>query len=129
MLLDSSGLMCLLDKRERRHTDAVSSYRTSGRHLIHNYVLAEFIALTIARRVPKARALEFISTLLDSVEVVWVDESLHQAGVDLLQARLDKEWSLCDAVSFIVMRRWNETGALTTDHHFEQAGFVRLLQS
>ena len=44
------------------------------------------------------------------------------------KSRLDKAWSLCDAVSFVLMLRTGEMEALTTDHHFEQAGFVRLLK-
>ena len=39
---------------------------------------------------------------------------------------LDKDWSLVDAASFIVMRPLGITEVLTTDHHFSQAGFVRL---
>lgn len=130
MLLDSSGLLCLLDARERRHTDAVSLYRAAARRLTHNYVLAEFVALTIARRVPRDKSLNFVSRLLGSgvIQVAWVDETLHQAAITLLQARLDKVWSLCDAVSFVLMRQYGETEALTTDHDFEQAGFVRLLK-
>jgi len=42
--------------------------------------------------------------------------------------RLDKTYSLCDAVSFVLMRQYGYTEALTTDHHFEQEGFHRLLQ-
>jgi predicted nucleic acid-binding protein len=34
---------------------------------------------------------------------------------------------LVDASSFILMRRMGMTEALTNDHHFEQAGLVRLL--
>ncbi len=129
MLLDSSGLLCLLDKRERHHAEAVNLYESAERRLTHNYILAEFVALTIARGVSRARSLEFVSRLLqsDKVEVSWVDESFHQAAVTFLQSRLDKKWSLCDAVSFLIMQRRSETDALTTDHHFEQAGFVRLL--
>jgi predicted nucleic acid-binding protein len=48
--------------------------------------------------------------------------------MSLLQSRLDKDWSLCDAVSFVLMQQRGVTEALTTDHHFEQAGFVRLLE-
>jgi uncharacterized protein len=131
MLLDSSGLLCLLDARERSHADAISFYQAAVRRSTHNYVLAEFVALAVARRVPKAKSLELVSRLLWSggVEVVWVDEALHQDAMALLQARLDKDWSLCDAVSFVLMRRRGELEALTTDHHFEQAGFVRLLVS
>jgi predicted nucleic acid-binding protein len=34
---------------------------------------------------------------------------------------------LCDAVSFVLMERFGIAEALTTDHHFEQAVFRRLL--
>jgi len=40
---------------------------------------------------------------------------------------LVKTYSLCDAVSFVLMRRRSLSEALTTDRHFEQEGFRRLL--
>ena len=45
----------------------------------------------------------------------------------LLGTQIDKSYSLCDAVSFILMRDCRLIQALTTDRHFEQAGFQRLL--
>lgn len=45
----------------------------------------------------------------------------------LLLARPGKTYSLCDAVSFVLRRRRNLSEALTTDRHFEQEGFRRLL--
>ncbi|MFM7787585.1 MAG: VapC toxin family PIN domain ribonuclease, partial [Microcystis panniformis] len=54
-------------------------------------------------------------------------EPLHRAAVKLLMARQDKTYSLCDAVSFLLMRQFNINEALTTDRHFEQEGFHRLL--
>jgi predicted nucleic acid-binding protein len=61
------------------------------------------------------------------IETIWVDESLHREAMALLLARQDKTYSLCDAVSFVLMRRRHLTEALTTDRHFEQEGFQRLL--
>jgi predicted nucleic acid-binding protein len=44
------------------------------------------------------------------------------------ERRPDKWWSLTDCISFIVMQQEGLTEALTTDHHFEQAGFKILLK-
>lgn len=46
----------------------------------------------------------------------------------MLKTRSDKTYSLCDAASFILMREYEIVEALTTDKHFEQEGFVRLLK-
>jgi uncharacterized protein len=53
---------------------------------------------------------------------------LYEEGVKLYAARDDKEWSLTDCLSFVVMQEANITESLTADHHFEQAGFVALLK-
>jgi len=130
MLLDTSGLLCLLDKRELQRSDAQALFDAAFDKLTHNYVISELIALAQARKLPRPPVLEFVVDLQESieVEVVWVDKALHNLALDMLQHRLDKAWSLCDAVSFVLMNQRKLTEALTTDHHFEQAGFVRLLK-
>jgi uncharacterized protein len=89
----------------------------------------EFVPLATVRGVPRASTLEFSKRLLatPAVTVVWVSESLHGRAIDLLSARRDKDYSLCDAVSFILMREHKVLDALTSDRHFEQEGFRRLL--
>jgi uncharacterized protein len=62
------------------------------------------------------------------IEVIWVDDNLHRRAIELLQQRMDKSYSLCDAVSFVIMRERGMSDALTTDQHFEQEGFQRLLK-
>ena len=52
---------------------------------------------------------------------------LFEQGVDRYNARSDKEWSLTDCISFVVMEQHDVDEALTGDHHFEQAGFRALL--
>jgi predicted nucleic acid-binding protein len=52
---------------------------------------------------------------------------LFHRGLSLFAARLDKEWSLTDCISFSVMKEHGLTDALTDDHHFMQAGFKVVL--
>lgn len=61
------------------------------------------------------------------VRVVRVNEDLFRESWRLYSSRADKEWSLTDCVSFVVMRREKIREAFTCDRHFEQAGFQILL--
>jgi predicted nucleic acid-binding protein len=130
MLLDTSGLLTLYDRRATGHTEAARLFSHAPRLLTHNYVLAEFIPLVHARRMPLPGALDYVTDLLahPRIELRWVDDLLHAAAMDLLKRRLDKAYSLCDAVSFLVMKERGMAEALTTDRHFEQEGLVRLLK-
>lgn len=129
MLLDTSGLLCLINRDEPWHDAAREFLDAAERRVVHNYVLAEWIALAHARKVPRPTALGYAAELTEdpAVDVVWVGEELHRAGLALLTDRPDKTYSLCDAVSFVLMRRLGIDEALTTDRHFEQEGFRRLL--
>jgi len=129
MLLDTSGLLCLNYQTEPFHSKAVEEYEKAIVHLTHSYIIAEYVALATARRFPRKLVLDFITDLLadPDIKFVWVDELLHREAVKLLTLRLDKTYSLCDSVSFVIMRQHQITEALTTDKHFEQEGFIRLL--
>ena len=130
MLLDTSGLLCYLHFDEPKHQEAVQFLDNyDGKLLTHNYVLAELVALAIARRFPRSPVLDFLSDLLNdpNIETVWVNENLHKQAMKLLLNRADKTYSLCDAVSFVLMKQRKITRALTTDRHVQQEGFIQLL--
>jgi len=129
ILLDTSGLLCCLDAAEVRHHDAITYLEAGLLKVTHNYVLVEFVALAHARKYPRHIALSFVADIAThpDVEMLWVDEERHAAGLAMLQAQLDKSYSLCDAISFLLMTERAVKDALTTDRHFEQAGFRRLL--
>src|SRR5439155_6150219 len=102
MFLDTSGLLCFHHRAERQHAEAVRLFQSAAVRLTHNYVLSEYVALAHARKLPRQAVLSFVADLQDdpAVQVIWVRETLHRAAVTHLQQRLDKDWSLCDAVSF-----------------------------
>lgn len=129
MLLDTSGLLCYLHQNELQHQEAVQLLNSAKKTLTHSYVLAELIALALVRRFPRPAVLTFVMDLLDNpdIKTIWIDEQLHREAMQLLINRQDKTYSLCDAVSFVLMRQYEMIDALTTDRHFEQEGFVKLL--
>jgi predicted nucleic acid-binding protein len=59
--------------------------------------------------------------------VLSVSTELFDRAVTLYAARIDKEWGVTDCISFVVMQERGLTAALTTDVHFQQAGFRVLL--
>ncbi len=61
------------------------------------------------------------------IEIVPLSEELCARAGELYRRHTDKEWGLTDCVSFVVMRDQGISEALSTDHHFEQAGFRPLL--
>jgi uncharacterized protein len=129
MLLDTSGLYGYLDAGDARHRQAVSLLESAPIRLTHNYVLAELVALCNARKLDRGITLGFITEITDdpSITVAWVGQKEHRSAVELLRARPDKDYSLCDAISFLLMRQHGLKASLTTDRHFEQEGFGRLL--
>ncbi len=57
-----------------------------------------------------------------------VNSQMFERALMLYARRPDKEWSFTDCTSFTVMNENGISEALTTDHHFEQAGFGALLR-
>jgi predicted nucleic acid-binding protein len=135
LFADTSGWASLADRSQPFHQQAAGIYRAARQQgqlvITTNYVLTELVALlTSPLRIPRPDVVAFIDGLRSSpyVKIVHVDAALDNDAWQLLRSRQDKEWSLVDCASFVLMSRSGILEALATDHHFEQAGFVRLLK-
>jgi predicted nucleic acid-binding protein len=135
LFVDTSGWLCHFDRAQPQHAAAstiIGVQLAHGRRLITtNYVITELVALlTNRRRVPRSQIVTCIDTLKTWVHVLitHIDPNLDADAWALLKTRQDKDWSLVDCASFVIMRQQGLLEALTTDHHFTQAGFVRLLK-
>lgn len=133
LFVDTSGWAYLVDRHNPLHQEmrAVYQHALNQRRLLvtTNYIIAELIPLLTSRsRIPRQQIFAFVDALKTAphVEAIHIDATLDAAAWVLLKSRIDKEWSLVDASSFLVMTMHGMTEALTTDHHFAQAGFVRL---
>ena len=122
---DTSGLLALLNAKDENHARAERAFgnlRARQAALVStSFVLVETYAL-IGRRLGLDAVRGFRTDFAPLIDVVWVDEALHNAGLDLLDRR-KRLLSLVDAVSFVTMRQGNVAEAFAFDPHFEQEGF------
>jgi predicted nucleic acid-binding protein len=135
LFVDTSGCLCALDVNDPQHRAAAQIWLNAVRqkHALAstNYVVAELVALLSLGRYGFSRpqVLARINALKadPTIHILHIDEATDAEAWKLLEARSDKDWSLVNASSFVLMKRFGMTEALTTDHHFAQAQFVRLL--
>lgn len=127
---DTSYFVALLSETDQWHEAAVLwSERLLGRQVVTEYVLVE-LGSALSRVGDRRVFVPFIEHLLAERGTVFVPASndLFQRGLTLFAKRPDKDWSLVDCISFVVMRQRRITDALTLDHHFVQAGLTVLLK-
>jgi len=104
LFLDTSGLLSIDDKGDFRNVQAIKLFGDAKILLTTNYVLAEFLPLSYVRGENRRETLSFIKDILEvpRFELIWVNNNLHNQAMNLLENRLDKNYSLCDAVSFVI---------------------------
>lgn len=132
VFVDTAAWLALVNTRDalytpsRRVMDELN--QQSARLITSEFVLIE-IANAFSAPAFRTHAVILIEglRLLPNLSIAPATTELLAAGWQLYRNRPDKEWSLTDCTSFIVMEQEKVTQAFTSDHHFEQAGFVKLL--
>jgi uncharacterized protein len=126
---DTAYYLALFNPRDELHAAAVSvTSQISDSIVTTAWVLTEF-ADALCRQRHRALAARFIADLADDrITIVPPSAELFNRGLELYSTRTDKDWSLTDCISFVVMQQQNISHALTADKHFEQAGFSTLLK-
>ena len=129
LFVDTSAWYPLADPRHPDHNslaqELAGSVRSGIRIVTTNLVVAETHALLL-RRVGREGALRFLGEVLRDPLLVEnsTPEIERRAVKDWLAPFSDQDFSLVDAVSFVVMKDRGITEALTLDHHFATAGFT-----
>lgn len=129
IFVDTGYVLALANKRDKYHELALTAFEiVSPPYLTTEAVLVE-IGNSFCRTKWRAMGVDTLDFVRYSVhfEIVPVDSSLLERAISFYSSRMDKEWGLTDCISFVVMRERGLTHALTTDKHFEQAGFQNVL--
>jgi len=120
-----------LNPQDGWHEPALSlSRRRQGPLLTTVWILLE-VGDALATGPNRRLFTRWLDSLLASaqLEIIPASNDWFFRGLALYRGRPDKEWSLTDCISFVVMSERSLTEALTSDHHFEQAGFTVLLKA
>src|SRR5262249_39760989 len=128
VLWDSSALLALLDASDTDHprAAAIADELAEKRRpcFITNYIEVEAHALLL-RKLGRALAREWL--LSGGVPVLRVAPSEEDQAKALLSRYADKNWSLCDAISFALIERRRVGYAFSFDRDFGQFGRCRVL--
>jgi len=126
---DTSYYVALLNPDDANHRAAVRWSRTLRcRVIVTEYVLLE-LGSALSQRKDRRLFTGLVAQLRADTDTTIVPASpeLFNRGLALFGRRIDKDWSLIDCISFVVMKEQGVADALAADHHFEQAGFRILL--
>lgn len=126
--MDTSGFFAFLCAEDRSHGHARELFAEADaqrwRLMTTNAVVTETHALLVARlRDGRRYGIEFLErierTELRVERIRPVDE---KRAIALLRRHADKDYSLCDALSFVVMERLKVNEAIAFDRHFREYG-------
>jgi uncharacterized protein len=118
------------DTWHKRATEWAGQIQTKKLKLVTTQAVLFEIGAALSRAAFRTLASQMLRGIANDpvFEVLEMDALRYSQALDLFEAHKDKDWSLTDCASFVVMRELGLTHALSADHHFEQAGFVALLK-
>ena len=132
VFLDAAYAIALSVPKDNYHKRAVllaDQLEASKTRLVTTRAVMLEIGNALSKQRYRHAAVELLRSLEadPNVTIVPLSEDLYAQALRLYRERPDKDWGLTDCISFIAMQGRKITEALTTDEHFQQAGFRALL--
>ena len=133
VFLDTAYAIALASTTDGFHLQArglAEELKRGGSRLVTTSAILLEIGDALSKAPYRQAALQLVLSLRTdhNVEVVPLSDQVFDEALKLYSERPDKEWGLTDCISFVIMRARSITEALTTDAHFQQAGFRALLR-
>jgi len=126
---DTSYYLALVNSLDQYHSAACRwTSEFSGTLLTTAWVIAE-LANAMSQAGNRPFFLSLLRDLQTDARVTMIPptKELFDRGLELYAHRTDKDWSLTDCISFLVMEDCSLKDAATLDRHFTQAGFNVLI--
>jgi predicted nucleic acid-binding protein len=129
---DTSALYTLVNRSDSTHEAArteVARLVRAGRQLVAtDYIVAETVNLANARggALVACRVLDLLEQSR-GLHIEWIGPDRFDAAKAIFRKHADHAYSFTDCTSFVTMLELKLSDALTTDRHFQGAGFQVLL--
>jgi predicted nucleic acid-binding protein len=130
IFVDTGYLLALAKPRDHLHARAIDWAKVAPPPLLTTeYVVVETIN-GLSQPLDRPRGFFLLDQMIpeNGWQLVATSSDLMARGLAFHGQHADKEWSLTNCISFVVMHQRGVAQALTHDHHFEQAGFEALLR-
>jgi uncharacterized protein len=133
VFLDASGLIAVANTDDQWHRQAEAAWNqliVSNVPLVTTSLVLVELGDGLSRIDQRSLAIKLYDRLRHSprVQIMSTTPEQEAAAWELFRQRPDKDWGVTDCASFAVMKQSGIEAAFTVDHHFEQAGFQRLIQ-
>ncbi len=131
--VDSSFIYALLNQRDEFHGQALlvnNKFQANDQFVLTDTIVFESCSL-LAALGARESIIDFLDDMMMSEQylIIHTDKELFYQAYDTFKGYKDKEWSLVDCLSFLVMQEQGIQYALTADRHFEQMGFIAVLRT
>jgi len=129
IFVDTSAFYALIDRSDRYHAQAAALWPDllddSITLLTSNYVVWETVCL-MQNRIGFEAVRLWHKDILGVLDVLWVNEGMHQRAYELWLNLGRRELSLVDCVSFVTMHEHGIEKAFCFKPHFADHGFFCL---
>jgi predicted nucleic acid-binding protein len=129
VFVDAGAWIAVINQRDEHHVEAAAFYARLLREkrplVTTNLVIAEAYAM-IRRHTGYQPAIGFLDSIRQSGRLtkIYSDATLETEAEKTLHRYADQDFSVTDAVSFVVMQQCGIREAFAFDGHFVTAGFV-----
>ena len=129
IFVDTSALLPILNQDDHDYEASLrlwSQLADERTQLVtSNYVLVETLAL-IQNRLGMTAVQDFVDRFRPLLQVIWIDDTLHEAAMLLFLTANRRRLSLVDCASFAICRQRQIEQVFAFDQHFVEHGFTCL---
>ncbi len=129
IFIDTSALLSILNQDDQDYEASLRIWSSladeSARLVTSNYVLVETLA-SIQNRLGMMTVQDFVERFQPLLQVIWIDDALHEAAMLLFLTANQRRLSLVDCASFAICRHRQIEQVFAFDQYFVEYGFTCL---